>query len=155
MAADSTYQIGMLANASAYVSDTVDGTGHIRVIVSPSCLKVDYVKAYLPADTLSGVHKNREIGFSYTIGTCNSTAVLPLVNEQEITVVPNPSNQQLEIQLAYGIVFKEANLYDALGRNVLSTNQKKINTSDLPNGLYYLQALVNETRIVKKVIIQH
>lgn len=155
MAADSTYQIGMLANASAYVSDTVDGTGHIRVIVSPSCLKVDYVKAYLPADTLSGVHKNREIGFSYTIGTCNSTAVLPLVNEQEITVVPNPSNQQLEIQLAYGIVFKEANLYDALGRNVINTNQRKINTSDLPNGLYYLQALVNETRIVKKVIIQH
>ena len=46
MAADSTYQIGMLANASAYVSDTVDGTGHIRVIVSPSCLKVDYVKVF-------------------------------------------------------------------------------------------------------------
>jgi hypothetical protein len=155
MAADSTYEIGMLANASAYVSDTVDGTGHIRVVVSPSCLKVDYVKAYLPADTLSGAHKNREIGFSYTIGTCNSTSVLPLVNEKEITIVPNPANQQLDIQVAYGLAFKEANLFDALGRTVFSTKQKQINTSELPDGLYYLQAIVNETRIVKKVIIQH
>jgi hypothetical protein len=137
------------------VSDTVDGTGHIRVVVSPSCLKVDYVKAYLPADTLSGAHKNREIGFSYTIGTCNSTSVLPLVNEKEITIVPNPANQQLDIQVAYGIAFKEANLFDALGRTVFSTKQKQINTSELPDGFYYLQAIVNETRIVKKVIIQH
>jgi hypothetical protein len=155
MAADSTYEIGMLANASAYVSDTVDGTGHIRVVVSPSCLKVDYVKAYLPADTLSGAHKNREIGFSYTIGTCNSTSVLPLVNEKEITIVPNPANQQLDIQVAYGLAFKEANLFDALGRTVFCTKQKQINTSELPDGLYYLQAIVNESRIVKKVIIQH
>ncbi|MEY4292309.1 MAG: hypothetical protein RIQ61_686, partial [Bacteroidota bacterium] len=36
-----------------------------------------------------------------------------------------------------------------------STKQKQINTSELPDGLYYLQAIVNESRIVKKVIIQH
>jgi len=71
MAADSTYEIGMLANASAYVSDTLDGTGHLRVTVSSSCVKVDYVKAYLPSDTISGLHHNGEIGFSYTIGSCS------------------------------------------------------------------------------------
>ena len=31
------------------------------------------MKAYLPADTLSGVHHNGEIGFSYTLGTCSIT----------------------------------------------------------------------------------
>lgn len=67
MAADSTYEIGMLANASAYTSDTLSGSGHIRVSVSPSLVKVDFVRAYLPADTL-GVHKNGEIAFSYAIG---------------------------------------------------------------------------------------
>ena len=70
MAADSTYEIGKLANAGAYTADTLDGTGHIRVTVSPECVKVDYIKAYLPADTVSGLHHNGEIGFSYTVGTC-------------------------------------------------------------------------------------
>lgn len=73
MPSDSTYGLGFIANAGAYVSDTVDGSGHIRVTVSPTCVKVDYVKAYLPADTLSGAHHNREIGFSYTIGSCAVT----------------------------------------------------------------------------------
>ena len=65
MAADSTYEIGMLANADSYVSDTVVGTGHLRVTVSPENVKVDFVRAYLPADTL-GAHKNGEVAFSYT-----------------------------------------------------------------------------------------
>ena len=77
MAADSTYEIGKIANAGAYLSDTLDGTGHIRVTVSSSCVKVDYVKAYLPQDTTSGIHHNAEVGFSYTIGNC---AFVPPVN---------------------------------------------------------------------------
>jgi hypothetical protein len=72
MAADSTYEIGMLANASAYTADTVSGSGHIKVEVTPSCVKVDFIRAYLPADTM-GVHKNGEIAFSYTIGDCITT----------------------------------------------------------------------------------
>jgi len=72
MAADSTYEIGMLANAGAYTADTLPGSGHIEVSVSPSCVKVDFVRAYLPADTM-GIHKNGEIAFSYTIGDCITT----------------------------------------------------------------------------------
>lgn len=68
MAADSTYEIGKLANADAYTADTLDGTGHIRVTVSPDCVKVDYIRAYLPADTVSGIHHNGEVAFSYTVG---------------------------------------------------------------------------------------
>ena len=69
MAADSTYEIGMLANAGAYTADTLPGSGHIKVSVTPSCVKVDFVRAYLPADTM-GVHKNGEVAFSYAIGNC-------------------------------------------------------------------------------------
>ena len=75
MAADSTYVIGMLANAAAYVSDTLDGTGHMRVTVSSDCVKVDYVRAYLPKDTVGGLHHNGEVAFSYTVGAC---ATLPV-----------------------------------------------------------------------------
>ena len=67
MAADSTYNIGFLANAASYLSDTLNGTGHIRVNVNPSYVKVDYIRAYLPADTLSGVFHNGEVAFSYMI----------------------------------------------------------------------------------------
>ncbi len=59
MPSDSTYTIGMLANADAYTADTLNGSGHIRVNVTPTCVTVDFVRAYLPADTLDGTHRNR------------------------------------------------------------------------------------------------
>jgi len=71
MAADSTYEIGFLANAGSYVSDTLDGTGHIRVSVTPGYAKVDFIRAYLPADT-GGLHHNGEVAFSYYIRPKNT-----------------------------------------------------------------------------------
>ncbi len=72
MAADSTYRIGFTANAGAYLSDTLDGTGHIKVTVSPAYVKVDYIRAYLPADTINGLHQNGEVAFSYNIRNKNT-----------------------------------------------------------------------------------
>lgn len=72
MAADSTYNIGMLANADSYISDTLDGTGHIRVTVNPQYAEIDYIRAYLPADTLSGLHRNGEVAFSYRVRAKNT-----------------------------------------------------------------------------------
>ncbi len=69
MPSDSTYEIGVLANADAYTDLTLDGSGHIRVTVEPHCVSVDYVAAYLPQDTLGG-HKNREVRHSYKVGDC-------------------------------------------------------------------------------------
>ncbi len=66
MPSDSTYQLGILANGDAYTSDVIDGSGHVRVTVSPSNVKVDYVQAYLPADE-NTIRKNRKVAFSYTI----------------------------------------------------------------------------------------
>lgn len=66
MPSDSTYQIGMLANADAYTSDQMAGTGHLRVNVSPSEVKVDFLQAYLPKDE-TGSRKNRQVAFTYSI----------------------------------------------------------------------------------------
>ena len=66
MPSDSTYQIGILANADAYTSDQVAGTGHLRVNVSTSGVKVDYVQAYLPQDE-NGSRKNGQVAFTYSI----------------------------------------------------------------------------------------
>jgi hypothetical protein len=44
----------------------LDGSGHIRVMVSEAQVKVDYVRTYLPGEAPSG-HQNGEIAYSYTI----------------------------------------------------------------------------------------
>ncbi len=66
MPSDSTYQIGMLANADAYNADQMAGTGHLRVKVSAAEVKVDFVQAYLPRDE-NGSRKNGQIAFTYSI----------------------------------------------------------------------------------------
>lgn len=67
MAADSTYEIGVLANADAYTDLTLDGSGHLRVKVSPDSVVVDFIRAYLPADTVGGKRRNGEVAHSYTV----------------------------------------------------------------------------------------
>jgi hypothetical protein len=107
MPADSTYQIGVLANADAYTDVTLDGTGHMRVTVTPTCVTVDYIRAYLPADTVGGVHHNREVAYSYTVGPCaTATEHDQLKNEQIFTVSPNPAQDILVVQS------KDAAAYD-------------------------------------------
>lgn len=108
MAADSTYMIGKLANADAYLSDTLDGTGHIKVTVNPGYTQVDYIKAYLPMDTLSGLHHNGEVGFSYKVRSKNtytflgngnwSDAVNWLENKIPPAVLPSGSSIYIEPQ---------------------------------------------------------
>jgi hypothetical protein len=66
MPSDSTYQIGILANADAYTSDIIDGSGHLRITVSPSNVKVDFVQALRTEDEKSDL-KNGRIAFSYTV----------------------------------------------------------------------------------------
>ncbi|MCE1197634.1 MAG: metallophosphoesterase family protein [Marinilabiliales bacterium] len=66
MPSDSTYQIGYLANADAYTSNVLAGTGHLRVSVSGDGVTVDFIKAFLPADETGG-NKNRQTAFSYQI----------------------------------------------------------------------------------------
>jgi len=156
MPSDSTYTIGKLANADAYTSDTLDGTGHIKVNVSNSCVKVDYVKAYLPKDTLDGKHKNREIGFSYTIGTCLVTALNEIeqqnINEL-VTIYPNPTSDQINLNFLHSIIKFEATLFDEMGNQVLVSNQKKIDIGALSNGLYILNIKTDSWQKSQKIII--
>ena len=158
MAADSTYEIGMLANADSYVSDTVDGTGHVRVSVTPECVKVDYVKAYLPADTITGVHKNKEIGFTYTIGKCAVTSEL-LNNQTNVVnianIYPNPVADNLSIQYLQDDPSHTASLHDMAGTLLRKTDKEHIEVSDLPEGIYMLRLNAGNESVIKKIVIQH
>ncbi len=66
MPGDSTYILGKTANGAAYTSDVIDGSGYIRVTVSPLNIKTEYIQSYLPKDE-NGTQKNRMTSFSYTL----------------------------------------------------------------------------------------
>jgi hypothetical protein len=156
MPSDSTYMIGKLANADAYLSDTLEGTGHIRVTVSPNNVKVDFIRAYLPADTLSGKHKNRENAFSYTIGNV-VTGVNDINNitRHLLNVYPNPANNSITLQLKPIIGKYQIALVSMLGQTVLQTSTKELNTANIPNGMYFLVVTSTNSRDIQKIIIQH
>jgi hypothetical protein len=156
MPSDSTYEIGMLANADAYTADTIGGSGHLRVTVSPTCVNVDFVRAYLPIDTVSGVHHNREVAFSYTIGSCPTTGIKEENSSSTMEVYPNPATNHLNILLPDGIDeldHFQISLFNSFGQMVLQTTSMKIDLSALPNGLYFLNMNSEEGEYNKKVII--
>lgn len=65
MPSDATYNVGS-ENASYYTGDVLTNSGHIRVTVSNSQIKVDYIRAYLPQDETEQ-HKSGEVAYSYTV----------------------------------------------------------------------------------------
>lgn len=151
MPSDTTYEIGMLANADAYTDVVLDGSGHLRVTVSPSCVKVDYVRAFLPKDE-NATRKNREVKHTYTVGTC-STAAEDIKDESFVKVFPNPVSDKLYVIMADGSTNFEANLYNAIGQNVLQAKNNILNTNNLENGIYFLTVEKNGRKLVKKVVI--
>ena len=149
---DSTYNIGMLANGDAYVGDKYDGAGHLRVKVSSSCVTVDFVRAYLPTDTLSGAHHNREVPFSYTIGTCPNGVVNPDPGTL-MRVYPNPARDKVNVLLPEEAGPAVIQLVNILGENLIITSSNSIDVSRLSNGVYFIMIHTADYDISKKVII--
>ena len=157
MPSDSSYEIGMLANADAYTSDTIVGAGHIRVKVNESCVTVDFVRTFLPRDTL-GVHKNGEIAFSYTIGTCkidNTSNVSTTSFEDGLKVFPIPANDRIIVQSSSNHFIENLVLHNSLGQVVAETASNEMDVKELPNGVYFIKVKSSENEIVKKIFINH
>lgn len=153
MPSDNTYTFGYSANASAYTDVTIDGTGFVKVNVTPTCVTVDYVKSYLPQDTTSGLHANGEIGYSYTVGNCDLATTQPQ-NDQEFIVYPNPANTFLYLNFKDKTTQAKGTLCNVLGQEVLQFNSISIDISSLVNGVYFLKTEGAVSQI-KKVIIKH
>jgi hypothetical protein len=153
MAADSTYEIGMLANAGAYVSDTIAGTGHLRVTVSPNNVKVDFVRAYLPADTLSGVHKNGEVAFSYTVGGKANAVVKEALETSDIKLYPNPASDIVSILSSQNYKLEEVTIYNSVGQLQLQTPINTFDISNFSNGIYVVNIKTENALIVKKLVV--
>ncbi len=153
MPSDTTYEIGKLANADAYVSDTLDGSGHMRVTVNPTCVKVDYVRAYRPQDITNGLHQNGEVAFSYTIGTCATTSVIEKNNVNDVGVFPNPTTDIINIKLYDNVKRFQISLVNSLGQIILEAQSKSIDLSKISNGIYFVHIKTDLFEANKKIII--
>ncbi|OIN60694.1 metallophosphoesterase [Arsenicibacter rosenii] len=166
MACDSTYTIGMLANADAYTDVTLDGSGHLQVTVSPDEVRVDFIRAYLPADTRDGKHKNGETAYSYTLkaGTPASTTTSgqtqtiladPALESDVIRIFPNPTADRLKITVGQPLATCQVTVSDAAGKELFRTSSTDIDMHTYPDGLYLFRIETGRTQITRKILIRH
>lgn len=163
MPSDSTYQIGVLANADAYTDLTLDGSGHLRVTVAPSCVQVAYVRAYLPADTINGKHQNGEVADEYSVGTCSTNT--PIDEEQSasntgFSIFPNPAQAQVYLQFPKPVLFdQKVELFNLHGQHLQTVQMRhgmslaEFDTKALNAGLYVLRWTHQGKLYSQKVIV--
>lgn len=151
MPSDTTYTIGMLANADAYTDVTRDGSGHLLVTVSPQGVKVEFVRAYLPKDTVSGEHKNREIGHWYEVAV--PTSVHEQIAATRVRLAPNPTSDLVHVTLDDEQLI-DVRVVDALGSTHRIATTTPIDVTALPSGMYTAVVTHTHGRFTCPLLIQ-
>ncbi|MFN6112157.1 MAG: metallophosphoesterase [Bacteroidota bacterium] len=151
MPSDSTYEIGVLANADAYTDVTMRGTGHLRVKVSDAGVVVDFVRAYMPKDTVGGANTNGSVGYSYTVKQ-RPVSVDDETTKSETVIAPNPARESLNI-LAPTTSSVDVTISNVLGQIVLRSSATSIDVSTLPHGLYDVVATINGAPTRQTILI--
>jgi Calcineurin-like phosphoesterase/Secretion system C-terminal sorting domain len=161
MPADSTYEIGMLANADAYTDVKLSGTGHLRVTVEENCVTVDFIRAYLPQDTTGGLHHNGEIAYSYTVGPCTQTAVTDkITSESSIALYPSPAENFVNLTvLKPSDQDQKFELVDLQGQiqttQILPSGSTtcRLDVVHLPKGVYAVRWLDGNASVRVKMLV--
>ncbi len=151
MPSDSTYEIGVLANADAYTDVTMRGTGHLRVRVSDAGVVVDFVRAYMPKDTVGGINTNGSVGYSYTVKQ-RAVSVDDDAPAGECLIAPNPARETLNI-LAPTTSLVDVTIINVLGEIVLRSASTSINVATLPHGLYDVVARIGGNMTRQSIMI--
>ena len=165
MPSDSSYMIGMLANADAYTSNQLNGTGYLRVTVGPDSTKVEYVRSYLPKDT-NATHVNGEVAFSYVVAPRTTAVEQENVRPGAVQLeqnFPNPFNPSTDITYRISKAGQVSlKVYDILGNEVATllneykqpgTFTAKFSVQREASGIYYYQLRTETTVITKKAIL--
>ncbi|WP_426431908.1 T9SS type A sorting domain-containing protein [Winogradskyella sp. HB-48] len=108
---------------------------------------------------------SRLIGGAATASPNNSSGLarvydlssLLSTNEQNITdfrIYPNPTKNQFIVQSVNPYDLRNVNVYDNLGKLVLTSKETIINTSGLSSGLYTVEVETTKTKGIKKFIIE-
>ncbi|WP_282070904.1 M1 family aminopeptidase [Polaribacter atrinae] len=92
----------------------------------------------------------------YHLISRNNTTTLAVENNpfvlENISLLPNPVNTDLTIQTSKNIIFINALLYNTFGKEVLKSNNKHINLSELSAGIYFIKVFTDSGNLYRKII---
>ena len=118
-------------------ADGVNGSAHYRYYVS---------------DNGTNFSDSVDLVLSYT------AALKPVKEEASVTIGPNPASDHIQITTS-GVEAANIKIMDALGTTISKEtiiSSKKINVSDLRNGVYFVVIEIPGSKtITRKVIIRH
>jgi hypothetical protein len=154
----------------------VANSGHLRVTVDSSGTRVEYVRAYLPADT-SATRHNKDVSATYFIGRINcydslatgSPVIWNSYYADEIAY-PNPFSHETKIEftlsVSENIMLDVFNGEGKLVRRLIAGNKmlpgkftvvwdgKDGYENDVPDGIYYYSLRGMSTKAGGKLILQ-
>ena len=133
------------------------GSSHCNtLLISPTTVTVSFAAdLYATQDTLgtaSVVILQTDTGGVENTICYNIAGINQFTNNTQIKIYPNPANNKIIIDATDVVGVK---LIDVLGNQILSTNQKNIDVSNISNGVYFLNIKTNQGLATKKIIIQH
>jgi len=78
-------------------------------------------------------------------------------SEESIRVFPNPANSVVNVRFVKGDDFMHFNieLINLAGQILISSSNKQLNVSGIPNGLYILKISDGKNIQFKKILIRH
>ena len=152
MPSDSTYTIGYEANADAYTDVTLEGTGHLRVDVGDDGVKVDFVRAWMPKDTVGGKHINGEVAYTYT-AKARPTDVHDYEPRIDVQITPNPATDIINVHTPYEVAAGRTRIYDIMGNLVIDTYNEQIAVDHLARGMYTITVDVRGQQFTTTMIL--
>lgn len=137
----------------------VNQVTHIKIIdvvgsIDPHYATRDYYHNKIndpwPTAYASGGFDLDAVGVIHESGV---TGISEYQNDPGLVVYPNPINAGQKLRIRLSDKFSDLELMDMSGRSVLKTSEPNIDTSALPEGIYYLVIHLTEYSCTRKVVI--
>ena len=83
---------------------------------------------------------------------CSTLSIDDNLLEPNITVYPNPVSSIVQILLSDGIILKSAEVYNLLGKRILSSENPFLEVGEFSKGVYFLKIITNKGQAQRKFI---
>ena len=104
-----------------------------------------------PDFDLNGRTKDNVIYFDNIWGASSNTGIKDLTVNQ-VEVYPNPSNNQVSVEIKNYIGKKTVNVFDLMGNQILTTNDSKVEVGNFAKGIYLFKVSYGSKINVIKVL---
>jgi hypothetical protein len=144
-----TYDIWVDDGANFYVVATIDGANNSYTLTNPIPGALYYASANLPWNCDFG-KSNQAVAFSNKSKLVITDIPKLQLPEPEVKVYPNPSSDIVNIEGKFNLL----EIYDNLGRLLLSTQDAQISVNHFDKGIYFAKVHTNHGSFVSKLMIE-